>query len=199
MKLVSQMEPKLTKGELTAARILEATTFCVATLGIEETSITRIAEKAGVSRGLVAHYFPEKSRMFLEVIRYIVERGYSRIDSPPKSTGPVERLIHVFKSNLEFFVAHPHYLKCFLLLYYFSSFDREYRDLNTTLNDRATERIRQGLVLCKIREEGFAEVLHSQLFGAIFKFYTTRHELTGKAYTARFVRGISAQIKERAR
>ena len=183
---------KLTKGELTAARILEATAHC-----IEETSITRIAEEAGVSRGLVAHYFPEKSRIFLQVIRYIVDKGYRQIDSQSNSERPLERLLHVFRMNLEFFLTRPDYLNCFVLFYYFSTLDAEFRELNTMLSQRAAERIHRALLACKVRDRGFADSLHSLLAGAIIKFHTTRHGLSPMEYTGRFLKEIKSQVSSR--
>lgn len=51
------------RGEQTRARLVEATIESIAVDGISGASVERITERAGVSRGLVRHYYRGKSQL----------------------------------------------------------------------------------------------------------------------------------------
>ena len=165
------------KGQRTQDAILEATTVCIARDGIESTSITAIANEAEVSRGLVAHYFPVKSKMFDDVVRYVSLRAYgffqAHQESSQKSESAVLDRLH---ANLLLFTTYPHYYKTIALLYYLASIQPHYRKLNTALVRNATETLETLL-----REEGaekpqvLAELLHNQLISRIQKYYFVEH------------------------
>lgn len=182
-----------TKGERTAERILEATAHCIATFGIEESSITRIATQAEVSRALVAHYYPQKARIFLQVVHFIVEKAYLEIGAMPEGT-PQVRLLHVFRSNLEFFLKHSHYFKCFMLFYYMSGVDAEYRALNSKLTEVAVERIREPLTELGMRDKALPDILHNQMLGAILKFHSTQVKEGPEVFVKTFLKRIKQQL-----
>lgn len=188
------MQVAQTKGERTAERILEATAHCIATFGIEESSITRIATQAQVSRALVAHYYPQKARIFLQVVHYIVARAYDEIGATPEGSAEA-RLMHVFRSNLEFFLKHAHYFKCFMLFYYMSGVDPEFKALNTKLTEVAIERIRENLVGMGRRDKALPDILHNQMLGAILKFQSTQVKEGPEAFIKNFLKRIKQQLE----
>jgi AcrR family transcriptional regulator len=73
------------------AQLLDLGAELFATLPFEEVHIERVAELAGVSRGLLYHYFPTKRAFFADLVR----RGTARMaaDTEPDPTRPaVEQL-----------------------------------------------------------------------------------------------------------
>lgn len=62
------------KASNTRFRILEATIDCLVETGYANTSITTIAEKAGVSRGAMQFHFPTKRSAIEAVIGHLLQR-----------------------------------------------------------------------------------------------------------------------------
>ncbi len=52
--------------------LLEATLTCVADLGLDRAGARQIAERAGVSAGLIRHYFPSKDEMVRAAYAYLM-------------------------------------------------------------------------------------------------------------------------------
>jgi AcrR family transcriptional regulator len=183
------------KGELTAEKILDATAHCIATHGIEKSSITRISEEAGVSRGLVAHYFPKKSKIFIRVILHIVEMAYAELGSIKSTPNSRSELREVMTRNLDFFLTRPDYLKCFVLFYYFCGVDRSARSLNTKLTTTGRKRIEVALKSAGISRKDLARSLHTKMVGAILQFYAVNEGLSRQDFRKRFIDEIEDEIR----
>jgi TetR/AcrR family transcriptional repressor of bet genes len=61
------------RGEAMQARLVEATIASIAQDGLAGASIERITRRAGVSRGLVRHYFGAKSNLLAEAFRKLAQ------------------------------------------------------------------------------------------------------------------------------
>ena len=73
-------------------QLLDLGAHLFATRSVEEISIDVLAEEAGVSRGLLYHYFGNKSDFREAVIRHAVEDLVAKT-APPAEGEPVERLL----------------------------------------------------------------------------------------------------------
>ena len=62
------------KSERARRTICEATVECLAELGYSETSINRVVEKAGVSKGALQHHFPSKEDLMASTASYLLAR-----------------------------------------------------------------------------------------------------------------------------
>ncbi|WP_307849499.1 TetR/AcrR family transcriptional regulator [Qaidamihabitans albus] len=65
---------RLTQGERSAAmrtRLLDATVDCLVTYGYAGTTTSRVAERAGVTRGAQVHHFPTKADLVTAAIRHL--------------------------------------------------------------------------------------------------------------------------------
>lgn len=62
------------KSERARRTIREATVECLAELGYSETSISRVVEKAGVSKGALQHHFPSKEDLMASTASYLLAR-----------------------------------------------------------------------------------------------------------------------------
>jgi AcrR family transcriptional regulator len=73
----------------------------------EDVWIGEIANRAGVSRGLMYHYFPTKRDFFVEVVRKAVAQAYASSEPDPKLP-PTERLRASVDAWLAYFEEHAH-------------------------------------------------------------------------------------------
>ena len=75
----------------------------------DEVRIDEIAERAGVSRALMYHYFPDKRAFFAAVVRAEGERLFEATNTPPQPGLTLfEQLRAGVLAYLEYDEAHPH-------------------------------------------------------------------------------------------
>jgi AcrR family transcriptional regulator len=80
---MSQAPRPKTKAEMATARradLIRATIRSIAQNGLAESSVERITETAGVSRGLIRHYFESKSELLAEAYRSLCEELRGRLE-----------------------------------------------------------------------------------------------------------------------
>ena len=87
--------------EVARDKIMEATLFLIARDGYEETSITSIAQRAGVSKGLLYHYYENKESLLKELVDSMMTRQQKEM--PDFNTDPPrEALVNMIR----FFFTH---------------------------------------------------------------------------------------------
>lgn len=182
---------KTEKSIRTEEAILEASAFCIGNEGIEQASITRIAERAGVSRALVAHYFPRKEELFEQVIRYVARQGLLLIDGQANApvTAPSERIRSIASANMEFFMKRRHYYRCFILFYHYASIDSRLRKLNTLFYEGAITRMAGAVgelnpALEPSRKQIWAETLYRSYFFSIERYFVLDHKRSADEWRA---------------
>ncbi|WP_432007332.1 TetR/AcrR family transcriptional regulator [Streptomyces parvus] len=89
------------------AQIVEAAAAVVAEVGYAQTSFTRIAEKAGISKGVITYHFSGKDEILRLVVTQFFDQGWSfmepRIRAEKTAAGQVRAWV---ASELEFFGGH---------------------------------------------------------------------------------------------
>ncbi|WFE75807.1 TetR family transcriptional regulator C-terminal domain-containing protein [Roseinatronobacter sp. S2] len=85
--------------------LLEATLDCLAEDGMGGASVRKIAERAGVSAGLIRHYFLSKDEMVHAAYAYLMGNltGAAAESARMASEGPAQALAHFIAAN----VKHP--------------------------------------------------------------------------------------------
>ena len=93
------------------AQIVQAAIETSAELGYGRASLARIAEKLGISKGVISYHFAGKDDLIKEVVLEVLESGkaYMRSRVDPESSGP-EALHAYIESNLAFMGEHPNYM-----------------------------------------------------------------------------------------
>ena len=71
----------------------------------EDVSIDDIAHAAGISKGLLYHYFPTKRAFYVACVRSAAEQLVAMTETPP-DTPPLERLTRGLDTYLEYVRAH---------------------------------------------------------------------------------------------
>jgi transcriptional repressor BetI len=93
--------PKLGMEEIRRRQLIEATIASIHEVGLAESSLSRISARAGVSTGIVHHYFEDKAELLESTLRQLgsslrqaVVRRLNAADTPS------ERLMAVVDGNI---------------------------------------------------------------------------------------------------
>ncbi|EST27661.1 TetR/AcrR family transcriptional regulator [Streptomyces roseochromogenus] len=65
--------PKQDRSRATRRRLLEAAVACLAEHGWSGSTVSVVAERAGVSRGAAQHHFPTREDLFTAAVEYVAE------------------------------------------------------------------------------------------------------------------------------
>ena len=116
------------KSSTTRDQILDAAIRCIVELGYANTTTTKIAEKAGLSRGATLHHFPSR----MDIIRSAVDyRHQKRLRAFKNSVANIAVNVDRVKMAVEFYwahVTHPMYV-AFFELSVAARYDQELRDI----------------------------------------------------------------------
>ena len=82
--------------------LVQATMDCVCDLGLQATTVREVAARAGVTNGLIRHYFSTKDQMIQEAYRATIAGMTSAAKAAIEQgdTGPAERLRLFIAANL---------------------------------------------------------------------------------------------------
>lgn len=110
-----------TQEERSAAmrlRLLDATIDCLVEYGYAGTTTTKVADRAGVTRGAQVHHFPTKNDLVVSAIRYLAARrtelAFGELDRLRESADPIGDALDllwemhqgpVFSATVELWVA----------------------------------------------------------------------------------------------
>ncbi|MGI9435947.1 MAG: TetR family transcriptional regulator C-terminal domain-containing protein [Geminicoccaceae bacterium] len=94
------------KREETKARnrlaLIEATIASIADLGFVDTSVTRIIERANLSRGMIHLHFGSKDNLMLAAVKHASEQYYRELERrlPANNASPQQRLEAIISADL---------------------------------------------------------------------------------------------------
>jgi len=192
------------KGRTTYRNIMESAARCVADLGIERTSVTAIAQKAGVSRSLVAHYLPSQNDLLLTIMHHISNVGTEMVTPQDGTQSGEDQLLFSVQSNFSFFEKFPHYFSCQLLLYSSSAIREDCRKLNRTIYESFIGRITGYLELSatekkiEVKKEAiqrFAEQTYSNVDGAMVVYLFMLSQAEREDYRKRFMNRVQKDLR----
>ena len=86
-------------------QLLELGVRLLSTRSVEELSIEMLAEEAGISRGLLYHYFGNKRDFHRAVVRKAAD-DLIRVTAPPEQGEPLERLAASLEAYVDYVVAN---------------------------------------------------------------------------------------------
>jgi AcrR family transcriptional regulator len=72
-------EPQQDRSRATQARLLDAAISCLAELGYQASTVSVVAERAGVSRGAAQHYFPTREALFTAALEQVARARAAQI------------------------------------------------------------------------------------------------------------------------
>ncbi|WP_069171287.1 TetR/AcrR family transcriptional regulator [Streptomyces griseus] len=75
--------PKQDRSRATRRRLLEAAVACLAEHGWAGSTVSVVAERAGVSRGAAQHHFPTREDLFTGAVEYVAEERSAALRALP--------------------------------------------------------------------------------------------------------------------
>ena len=93
--------PKVGMQPIRRQQLIHATLSAVNELGFADASISQIAKRAGVSTGIISHYFDGKHGLIEATMRYLLQQLGESIAAALQSAGelPEQRLIAIVRAN----------------------------------------------------------------------------------------------------
>lgn len=82
--------PKQDRSRATRQRLLESAVTCLAEHGWAGSTVTVVAEHAGVSRGAAQHHFPTREDLFTAAVEYVSEERQRMLRGLPAPAGVTE-------------------------------------------------------------------------------------------------------------
>ncbi|UNZ18737.1 TetR/AcrR family transcriptional regulator [Streptomyces sp. 891-h] len=95
--------PKQDRSRATRQRLLESAVTCLAEHGWSGSTVTVVAEHAGVSRGAAQHHFPTREDLFTAAVEYVAEersRALRELPTPASVRAGVETLVRLYTGPL---------------------------------------------------------------------------------------------------
>ncbi len=110
--------PKVGMGPVRRRQLVEATIWSIHEFGLAETTVTRIAKKAGVSPGIVHHYFADKDELLFETMRVMLENlRLEVVRRLVDAKTPLERLQAIIAASFSGEQFSPEVVTAWLALY----------------------------------------------------------------------------------
>ena len=106
--------PKQDRSRATRRRLLESAVTCLAEHGWSGSTVTVVAEHAGVSRGAAQHHFPTREDLFTAAVEYVAEERSKRLRALPTPSGDLHAAVRavvelytgpLFRAALQLWVA----------------------------------------------------------------------------------------------
>ncbi|MGW7360099.1 TetR/AcrR family transcriptional regulator [Streptomyces sp. NPDC054802] len=94
--------PKQDRSRATRQRLLEAAVACLAEVGWAGSTVSVVAERAGVSRGAAQHHFPTREDLFTAAVEYVAEERSQALRELPSQdcTAVVAALVDLYTGPL---------------------------------------------------------------------------------------------------
>lgn len=95
-----QVVPKIGMEPIRRKQLIQATIASIHEFGFADTTISRIAKTAGVSTGIVHHYFQGKADLLEATMRWLMtDLRRQVVDRLNRAAGPHERLTAIIEGN----------------------------------------------------------------------------------------------------
>ena len=101
------------RGDETRFRILKSVITIIATLGLSNSTLDRVAELAGVSRGLVVFHFKSKKKLIQEALDYLgrmYSEGWDAVAAGSEDFTTMEKILCLIEYDIRFIDDNPEYL-----------------------------------------------------------------------------------------
>lgn len=81
-------DPRQDRSRATRQRLLEAAVACLAELGWSGSTVSVVAERAGVSRGAAQHHFPTREDLFTAAVEHVAAERSAALRALPPAASP---------------------------------------------------------------------------------------------------------------
>jgi len=175
---------KPNKGDLRRIAILENAIECIATIGVEASSLEAIGKKHKMTKAHVAYYYDDRKTIVEAAIKFVVATVQSfTVRHVKEAATEKDRLEAFINGTFDWVGTYPKHPSVIMLMYYYSSFDPFYRKLHTEVRATGAERIQAVieplLSSAKKKQAGtLAKLVQSILTGHLLDYITTASPLS---------------------
>jgi len=111
-EITKKPDKRRLRGEESRRLILQATVDSIAMEGLGRLTLDRVADRVGISRGLVVFHFKSKNKLVEEVLQYLGRQysgGWYEIVAE-KDENDVSKLLRLIDYDIQFACDHPKYV-----------------------------------------------------------------------------------------
>ncbi|WP_062060868.1 TetR family transcriptional regulator [Aquimarina longa] len=145
-------------------------------IGLENTSIAKVAEEMGISKGLVMHYFETKESLLVALKDYILEKYLSFIDSEKhKSIDCKEKLEEfitlLFSRKWNDYVDDGLFYSFYAQVYRNKEFSKSFKSFSETLHNVLREKLfdaKNNAIISNTNIEELTEIIFALIDGAYY-------------------------------
>ncbi len=142
------------KGERSKQAIVKSAISCIARQGLHDATLERVAQKAKVSKALVAFHFKSKTGMLAAVLIHqetVFENGWDAILAG-NSISTSEKLLELLEYDVRFSVEHRDFISVWHAYWGEAKGSSLYRKLSRPRDERYESDVRR--LLSNLTEEG---------------------------------------------
>ena len=105
-------DKRLLRGEESRRLILQSAVDCIAMQGLGQLTLDRVADRVGMSRGLIVFHFKSKQKLIEEVLCYLGQQYSSGWDAIIRRPGEDDaaKLIRLIEYDVQFACDNPSYI-----------------------------------------------------------------------------------------
>jgi len=142
------------RGEESRKLILQAAISSIAALGLGSMTLDRVAERAGISRGLVVFHFKSKNNLIVEVLNFLGNQYSSGWDTVVKSNSgsSMLKILRLVDYDIRFACENPQYISAWHAFWGESKGNLLYHELVVPRDERYEKEMKQ--LLAQIIDEG---------------------------------------------
>ncbi|AIY67236.1 transcriptional regulator BetI [Pseudoalteromonas piratica] len=124
--------PKVGYEPIRRQQLIDATLNSVAELGLKATTINTISKRAGLSSGIISHYFGSKNGLIEATVRYLLTSLKSSLISKiDNNVSQQQRLMLIVEANFSVVQKQAHVTKTWLSFWAESMHDEQLHRLQT--------------------------------------------------------------------
>lgn len=134
--------PKVGMEPVRRQQLIDATIASVGELGLQGTTINSISKKAGLSSGIISHYFGGKQGLIEATVRHLLSSlKQSLLAQVDESTLPEQRLMYIIEANFALVQQRADTTRTWLSFWAQSMHDAELHRLQNVNSKRLTSNL----------------------------------------------------------
>jgi len=177
---VKAVDKRKLRGQESRSHILQSAITSIAQLGLGNLTLDRVAEQAGISRGLVVFHFKSKSRLLEEVLNFLgkqyADGWYAVLNRDSESA--LEKLLQLADFDIQFCYQHPQYVAAWLAFWGEARGNLLYHNLSLPRDERYASELEQLLaaMIAESRQDaGELPLLSAGLAALLFGVWIQSH------------------------
>lgn len=177
---VKAVDKRKLRGQESRSHILQSAITSIAQLGLGNLTLDRVAEQAGISRGLVVFHFKSKSRLLEEVLAFLGKQYADGWDAVlnQDSVSPLQKLLQLADYDIQFCYRHPRYVAAWHAFWGEASGNVLYQNLSLPRDERYTSELGQllaAMIAESGRDAGELPLLSAGLTAMLFGVWIESH------------------------